>query len=164
MTQPSLLLSLHRPNVCDAEFTYLSRQHSLAKSGYVLDLVRTRCQGFCWWCITLQHLIPTLCCAGKSTKSTLCNPALLTLRMFQWHNNFATFTGNVTCDTPVTQICLVITVFECLLGPSLSLFLPVSSSLLNIPCDIFNHRTQGSNSILSSKETYMISMLHKKTC
>lgn len=28
MTQPSLLLSLHSPNGCDAVFTYLSRQHS----------------------------------------------------------------------------------------------------------------------------------------
>ena len=84
VTEPSLLLSLHRPNVCDAEFTYLSRQHSHARSGNVLDSVRTRCQGFCCCGIILQHLISTLCWAGKNTQSTqLYNPAPLTLQMFQ---------------------------------------------------------------------------------
>lgn len=107
-----------------------------------LDLVRTRCQGFCWWCITLQHHISTLLSWQKHYINQVCNPAPLTLWMFR--------VGRLCyvhwqCDTPGTQICLVITPSDCLVGSPLSLFLSAAFFLLSISCDTFKQRNKALN-------------------
>lgn len=151
--------------VCDAEFTYLSRQHNSTNCGYVSDWVRTRRQGFCCH-VVLQHLIAALCWAGKSTKSTqLCNSALLTLQMCQQQEDFATFTGNVTL---ATQICLVSTLCEHLLGLSLSLSLPAAIFLMKYFLWYFQPKDIRIQLHLEPTEMCVISMLFvdtgRKTC